>query len=102
MADQFLPNLDYRRQLAEIRRQAQDEIERLIGILDRIDPDPDIEEAAEDDLCDLERSGEATLVSTQCEDMSGQFAPTFDDPEDIGVDDLPHDLDTDLELEDGI
>ena len=44
-------NLDYRRALARLRKEAEDEIERLIAFLDQIEPDPDLEddELGEDD-----------------------------------------------------
>ena len=44
-------NLEYRRALARLRREAEDEIERLIAFLDEISPDPDLEddELGEDD-----------------------------------------------------
>lgn len=37
-------NLEYRRALARLRREAEAEIERLIDLLDRIEPDDDLED----------------------------------------------------------
>lgn len=51
-------NLRYRRALARLRKQAEDEIERLLDFLDKVSPDPDLED---DDGCedgwDLEDDG---------------------------------------------
>lgn len=40
------------------RRSLEDEIERLIGLLDAVDPDPDLEDESEDDDADLEDGGD--------------------------------------------
>ena len=37
-------NIEYRRALASLRREAAVEIDRLIAFLDRVAPDPDLEE----------------------------------------------------------
>jgi hypothetical protein len=51
-------NLEYRRALARLRKEAEDEIERLIDLLDRIAPDPDLEEDdGLEDGWDLEDDG---------------------------------------------
>lgn len=37
-------NLEYRRALAKLRKEAENEVERLIAFLDELSPDPDLED----------------------------------------------------------
>lgn len=98
-------NLEYRRALARLRREAEDEIERLIDILDRIAPDPDLE----DDEREVDEDFEPSLGWSsfrmrqvgQCfgtDDLEDEFDGREPDDEDSAVDDGPID-DTELDAD---
>lgn len=50
-------NLEYRRALARLRKEAEVEIERLIEFLDKVAPDPDLE----DDEAEVDEDIEPSL-----------------------------------------
>lgn len=91
-------NLEYRRALARLRKEAEDEIERLIDILDRIAPDPDLEDDEREVDEDFEPSlgwahNRMTQVG-QCfgvDDLEDEFDGREPDDQDSGVEDEPHD-----------
>ena len=81
-------NLDYRRSLRDVRRQAEEEVERLLDLLDKIAPDDELE--ADEDFEDDPSDREPSLGCTGAVDQSkswrgGEFA----------------DLDLEMQVDDG-
>ena len=74
-------NLDYRRSLRDVRRQAEEEVERLLDLLDKIAPDDELEE--DDDFEDDPSDREPSLGwSERCAGRGG--CPTATDEAEAG------------------
>lgn len=55
--------------MTAIRREAAQEIDRLIALLDRIGPDPDLEENGDNDLCEWWVSGRWSMAAVDYDEM---------------------------------